>query len=368
MAKSGTKIHVPRTFAEVTPEWLSQALAASCPGIAVESATVDKTMGFKPNKARVHLTYNDAGKRANMPATLVIKGSFNGYEPREPIIEFANIAEVISYRDIVPRMTINTPKVYHLGVDTEPNESVVLLFEDMAYRNPSYFHGGKTLNYGEATRFLDAIARYQAPTWNSPEFKAGGAWGPGTPADTNHKRIHNEYFEYLPHSDHWEKSAQSPRGAAVPRILRDPKRMAAGWARLMEVLSIHGRVMVHGDEHLGNLFMEPDGTPGFVDMLSRGEPWPMHYAIFLIATIDSLDRRAWERPLLAHFLNRLAAYGAPAPTFDEAWYAYRCSTIASFLIWFNNSGAWQPEMINTGCAARAGLAVLDHDAFALLGV
>ena len=369
MPQTGTTPRVPRAFSEVTPEWLSAALAPTCPDVKVLSATVGKTMGFKPNKARVDLTYNTVGKEAGLPSSFVIKGTFNGTESRGAIIDFSNLAEVVSYRDIVPHIDMNVPRIYHLGIEHEPTESVVLLMEDLVVRKPTYFgHGLNSLTYGQAALFLDAIARYQAQSWNSPLFGEGQAWGPGTMTETNYQRIHKEYFELLPHSEHWTQSAQSPRGAAVPKRLRDPERAAAGWASLMQVLSSHARVIVHGDEHLGNYFIEGNGRPGFYDMLSRGERWPQHFAVFMIAALDTLDRRAWERPLLAYFLSRLAHHGADVPSFEEAWFAYRCSTICPFLIWFNNSSTWQPEAINTANAARAGMAVLDHDTFGLLGV
>jgi len=90
--------------------------------------------------------------------------------------------------------------------------------------------------------------------------------------------------------------------------------------------------------------------------------------VFAESRLDILDRRAWEEALLAGYLKDLKRFGAPAPSFAEAWLAYRASTICPLMIWLNNSSAWQPEATNTANAARAAAAVLDHDAFGLLGV
>jgi hypothetical protein len=368
MSFANDPIPVPRAFDQVTPEWLTRVLGLTNPAVEVLSAKVDPTMGHKPNKARVHLTYNGAGERAGLPSTLVVKGTFNGTVSRGRIIDFSNMAELVSYRDVVPKIDINVPRLIYQNWEAEPSESVVLLFEDMAYRNPTYFPNGfATLNYGQASRILTAMAKFQAQTWNSPAFEEGGEWGPGTPVGENAARIRSDYFDILPRSEHWAESVKSPRGAAMPRLLRDPDRMEAAWTRLVEMLAVHGKVIVHGDEHLGNLFVEPDGTPGFYDMLSRGEAWPLGLVRFLIPTLDTLDRRAWERSLLAGYLRDLERSGAPAPTFDEAWLVYRCSAICTLMIWLNNSSTWQPEATNTANAARATAAVLDHDAFGLLG-
>ena len=64
----------------------------------------------------------------------------------------------------------------------------------------------------------------------------------------------------------------------------------------------------------------------------------------------------------------LARYGGGAPSFDEAWYLYRCTAVFPFLTWFNNSAKWQPESVNTRNTMRAALAMIDHDTFGLLGV
>lgn len=91
----GTTIAVPRAFDEVTAEWLTLVLQRDHPGVEVRTATVDPHMGHKPNKARVHLTYNDRGKELGLPPTLVVKGTFNGTTSRGPIIDFANMAELV---------------------------------------------------------------------------------------------------------------------------------------------------------------------------------------------------------------------------------------------------------------------------------
>ena len=53
---------------------------------------------------------------------------------------------------------------------------------------------------------------------------------------------------------------------------------------------------------------------------------------------------------------------------EEAWFLYRCATLFPTMTWLNNSAVWQPEAINTANMARSVVAVLDHDALALLGV
>src|SRR3546814_10999104 len=77
------------------------------------------------------------------------------------------------------------------------------------------------------------------------------------------------------------------------------------------------RVINHGDMHLGNLDVDADGTPGFLDARPRLSAWSIDVSYFLIAGLDLGDRRRWEGALLAHYLSCLRAEGVDPPSFDE---------------------------------------------------
>ena len=144
--------------------------------------------------------------------------------------------------------------------------------------------------------------------------------------------------------------------------------MKRAWDRLWGLLKRSAVVVVHGDEHLGNLFVTATGEPGVIDWVARPEHWPIGVAYFLCCALDPEDRRRWEQPLLAHYLSALGDWGvANPPSFEEAWLLYRCATLYPVITWLNNSAVWQPEAINTVNAVRAAIAALDHQVLALLG-
>lgn len=126
--------------------------------------------------------------------------------------------------------------------------------------------------------------------------------------------------------------------------------------------------IVHGDEHLGNLYLDAQGRPGFIDWCSRREAWIVSYAYFIISTLDVSDRRQWERGLLEIYLESLREFGAEGPEFERAWMQYRCAALFPFLAWINNDAKWQPEAINMRNAQRGAMAVIDHDTLGLLGL
>ena len=123
-----------------------------------------------------------------------------------------------------------------------------------------------------------------------------------------------------------------------------------------------------GDEHQRNMYIDSDGEPGFVDWMCRMDGWPLSFAFFITTTLDMLDRRKWEKPLLSHYLHQLSKYGVRVPGFEDAWFGYRCGACFPYLVWSNNRGSWQPETTNAGCTVRAAAAVIDLDSFGAMGV
>ena len=98
--------------------------------------------------------------------------------------------------------------------------------------------------------------------------------------------------------------------------------------------------MVHGDAHIGNAYVEPDGRVGFVDWQTVAVgPWVHDVNYFLVSALDVPDRRAHERELLGHYLKALASFGVSAPGLDEAWSDYRRATVHGFLGWLCNLDA-----------------------------
>jgi aminoglycoside phosphotransferase (APT) family kinase protein len=157
-----------------------------------------------------------------------------------------------------------------------------------------------------------------------------------------------------------------PRGAAVPMILHDREWMAGALAKLEAYHKQFPVCIVHGDTHLGNLYIEPDGTPGFLDAQTNRGPWQFEVNYHLIVALDMLDRRQWEKPLLVRYLEALRSHGVDAPSFEEAWEAYRRETAYGYFIFAINENEFQTEAVNTAEAARFACAAIDHDTVRLL--
>ena len=120
-----------------------------------------------------------------------------------------------------------------------------------------------------------------------------------------------------------------------------PSYMAVGelfvdhHARLEELWNVGPETFIHGDAHIGNVFLDR-GRVGFVDWgLSRVSTHLRDISYFLTMTVDPMERRRSGRDLLRLYLDALRAAGGTHISFDEAWSAHRIqagyTVVATFL-------------------------------------
>ena len=319
--------------------------------------------------------------RPIFPRSLVVKGSFHGEneynDPNNPDfpLDTGNWLETLSYIELAPLLKINTARCLVAHWDQQAKSGFIVL-EDLVLKGVRFLDAMDTLTYAEAAGYIDALACGHAPYWDSPDLEEGGRFGPSSGLAERSRQLRDIVVDNFVKLGVADREEQERRGAAsmasknhlLPRKLQDKQRQVEAIQRMFEVTDTFSRCVVHGDEHLRNFYIDSAGQPGFLDWCGRIEGWPVSIGYFMVNCLDALDRREWERPLLAHYLNRLRAYGVEAPGFEDAWFGYRCGAMFPLLVWAHNRGAWQPETTNAACTVRAAAAVIDLNSFEALGV
>jgi hypothetical protein len=351
---SAAGCRLPLRPEEITPAWLTAALAAACPGVVVEAAQVTDVILGTSTKIRVALQCNAAGREQGIPETLIVKG---GFEAHSPQLAFMYEAEMRFYRDLLPRLPMNAPRCWYAASDPQSHQSIVVM-EDLVPRGVRFCRVQQPHTYAEAEAFLEAMARWHAAWWDHAALTDGGELGwVGRTFDEFGWVYANRYL----HPQVWEHWMQQPRGQAVAAPLRDRDRMEAALRALDASRAAATPTLVHGDTHPGNLYLEPGGKPGFLDAQMRRSPWVQDVAYHLAASLDLLDRPRWEEPLLAHYLECLVREGVRKPPgFVQAWDAYRNELVYGLFIFLINETGFQTEATNTAYAARFGAAVAQH--------
>jgi hypothetical protein len=346
-------MRLPLTMQEISPQWLTDALRQRHPTWHVESVEIIEVMEGTSTKIRVRPRFGAYGGPEAMPDTLIVKG---GFEAHSPAMQPMYLNEMRFYRDVQSLISIRSPICYFAGTDEASHQSIVIM-EDLVNRGVEFCHALRPQSYAQVSRRLASIARYHAQTWNSADFQVGGnlAWVGG-----RHEGWSLDYQHHYLEPERWQHYMQLPRSMVVSRPMRDRSWMMGALQYLAEYHRRWPLCLHHGDTHLGNLYIEQDGEPGFFDaQVSRG-PWQLEVTYHLIAALDIADRRRWERDLLREYLASLSGHGIDAPSFDDAWEAHRREIVYGLFIFLINETGFQTEAINTAYAARFGAAALDH--------
>jgi hypothetical protein len=352
-----TDMALPLIVDELTADWLTHALGLQYAGVEVLGMAIEDVMHGASTKFRVRTEYNECGMDAGLPAKLIVKGGFEDHSSIEANAQMYR-REMRYYRDVATFLQMRAPKCYYAGRDPDTYQSIVII-EDLTLRGVEFYNAYKTQTYEQVAKRLDAMARYHAQTWESAEFAKGGrlAWVPKRCGSPHFRKRAEHYLS----EDVWQSFMELPRGAAAPKPLRDVSWMRGALGKLAVAHEEVPNCLIHGDSHLGNVYEEADGTPGFFDPQIARAPWSVEVSYHMVGALEVADRRRWERPLLAHYLGRLEAYGVDVPPYEEAWDAY-CRDIAHGLyIWLVNESVFQEEKINTANATRFGMAAIDCD-------
>jgi hypothetical protein len=343
---------LPASIDAISAEWLTDILALSQPGIVVDSVQVVDIVHGACTKVRLSVRSNSNA----FPSTLLMKA---GFEPHSSHMASMHVNEYHAYHDLVPTLAINAPHCHYAGKGSDGRALVIL--EDLCLRDVHFLSLQSPIGFDLATRFLSDMARMHARWWGAADLSQRFSWAPN--ADINHPQ---HYYDILADADRFDEFVRAPRGAAMPRHLLDRHLVKAAHERMRVWHGPMPKTINHGDMHLGNLYTDADGTPGFLDFQPCIGPWSIDVSYFLIAGLDLVDRRRWQAALLHHYLRSLAAEGVTPPSFDEAWLAYRRDVIWGLLIWMLNGSQFQTESNNTAAATRFAMAMLDLDTMSAL--
>lgn len=349
---------LPLTLEEIDRDWLTAALRTHAPGVSVEGFEIVDVRRGTCTKVRLRLDMDEAGRRAGVPPTVILKA---GFEPHSREMHFMHETEVRGYRDLFPVLKLPSPACYFADYDAERRQGVVIM-EDLVARGVAFCHPLRPESFEATAHRLTVLARFHARTWNSPEFAPGGRWDWIAELMAANRAYAASYLE----PETWRRFIDSPRGAAASVRFHDPAWMAHALDRLVRLSDRRPSCIQHGDTHLGNLYVDPDGTPGFFDALPHRGPAAGEISYHIACALDPADRRRWEGPLVALYLAELARNGVAAPHFDEMMADYGACLARAYFIFVVNDAAFQGEATNTAYVARISAAMLDHDTLGLL--
>ncbi len=280
-----------------------------------------------------------------------MKGYFADCSDTAAASRTAGAPEALFYRHLADGTGVRTLDCVYADVDPVTQHGVIITGDVAA----------------QGATFLDALSPYTADqVAESLEQYAilhGRSWAEG-PADEPWLAPRLEATMRARGLPEISGNFEGPIGSLVPEGVRDAQRLMNAIRRLADLLEkADPRCLLHGDAHIGNIYLDAAGHPCLVDwqLIQRG-PWYMDVGYHIGCTMSPEERRRTESDLLAHYLDRLGAEGADAPSWDDARHLIGRGLVYGFFLWAITLKVAPP--ITTAMLGRLGSAVADHDAYA----
>ncbi|GLP73072.1 aminoglycoside phosphotransferase [Mycobacterium antarcticum] len=337
---------VPKDWDQVTPDWMTTTLAEHHPGAVVENVGVDMRDDGTNRRARFALTYS-AGSG---PATVFVKAV--DPEHKAMIKMTSGLLHEPRLFNSKLALPLEHPLVYAAVID-EAEEDFVLVMEDLTARGADPRDATRPLTPLQAANGARGLARLHSRFWNH--------------------RVEQPELDWLEPFVPWDGMQYAPLPAALDRLGADaPDSVHAlgiddliekVWKPYIRTLTSSSMTLLHGDAHIGNTYLLPDGEVGFLDwQVARRGNFALDLGYFLQGALTTEDRRSHERAILAEYRDGLDLPKDELPSPDEIWLRYRASVAHGLTLWLCTASAgelWQRPDIALALAQRYSAAYED---------
>ena len=319
---------VPSNIEALTPEWLDSVICREYPGAGVTGFTIEHVSSGTHARHRLHLTYNDAGTSAGLPATLFTKSL--------PTVEIRMISgttmhvrtEGNFYTQLRPQLNLEIPRCYHTVFDAETYAGLHLL-EDLCATKGASFCGFETpITRAEAEDMLSLLAGVHGHFYDDSRFSAEYKW----------VVPYTKWFlggnAKLDVELSTEKTMDRAANIIPSRLLARRKDI---WPATIAALKPHDErphTFLHSDVHIGNWYKTGAGRMGLCDWQCAGRGhWARDVSYALSTALRIEDRRAWERDLLSGYIEQLQEFSGEKFGFEDSWTLYRQQMLHGLMNW-----------------------------------
>jgi hypothetical protein len=256
------------------------------------------------------------------------------------------------YADVAPTVGLRVPRSH--GALTADDGSFVLLLEDLSTTGCRFSNGEWGITADEAAGALEDLARFHA-RFEDPAARAAVAPWLATPrAGSSEKTAQIMRLVLDAHAD-----------ALTPAYVAAGELYVSHHERLSALWESGPQTYIHGDTHIGNVFLDGRRV-GFLDWgLSRVSTHLRDVSYFLTMSVDPDERRKTESDLLRLYLDALVAAGGTAIDFGTAWEVHRVqagyTVVATFLAFTPTYLASDGQELGVALRERAEQALEDLD-------
>lgn len=341
---------IPSAVDDLTPAWFSDILGVPVRGVHVLDAHSGTT-----GRARIGLNGH-----ADLPASVFVKLQPFTAEQRRFLRRIGlGVAEARLYEKVGSELPVRIPRVWHAEGDAADG-SFVMVLEDLAAAGCSFPTPADSDVLEVATSLVDELAVLHAAyrgtdlSWLTP---AEGMRRRPTDGELAAQRTH---FVRLGLEQFGDEMGAAFRALAELYIERSG-----------DVIALYGdgeHTLIHGDDHIGNLFVDGGRTGLFDWAVACRSPGLRDVAYFMCNSLPIEVRRSEQDALLERYLAVLASHGweLDAGTASDQ---YRLFSVYSWIAAVSTAAMgeqWQPVEVTRPALLSTTAAIEDLDVLGLL--
>jgi hypothetical protein len=345
------RLQVPGSaLRSLSPSWFTRAVRARYPGAVVSRVEVLNVSRGTTTRVRVKLSYS----QGQGPGQVFVKAQ-GRLGHRLMLLAIGMLYAEARFYAQVQDLPVPVPSLVAAATNRSTLSSVVVL-EDITTTGARPNIATSPLAVHTVADGVDALARLHGRYWRGSDAGRAMSWLPTA------RMTPGWAFSMFAGTRRGIPKALN-LGMALPTVARSARRLTALYARSIADTRGGETTVLHGDTHIGNTYVGPDGRLGFLDwQLVRRGAWQHDLTYFVTSALTIADRVEHERALLGRYLNGLAAAGVAAPDWEQAWRSYRRALPYGLTIWLATLGwsDYQSDAVSLATAERFASAFADH--------
>ncbi|CAH0047759.1 unnamed protein product [Clonostachys solani] len=311
-----SEIFLPLVPEDVTKEWLALVL-----GLKIKSVRKKDEIHGTASKLVFLITYDESETATDKPTSVFVKGGFN------PDLKAAMPLFVAMYRREVRFFNEIAPKISNMNLlrswwAAENSDQGIIVMEDLGEKSYTFSKATEPWGPELVKRAIAELAILHAATWG--QGRKEYPW-----LTLDYDDIIMAMFPGLPYSEF----VKDPEHPPLPENMRDSKRVEAYMAKYFATRNPKYQCLVHGDAHLMNISIAPDGAVGMIDwQLIHGGSCFHDIAYLIAGSMKVEDRREHEMSLLEYYFECLHKNGGPkfSTNEEDTMVEYKRSHITGF--------------------------------------
>jgi len=252
---------------------------------------------------------------------------YQKFFPQAP--EAMYLTEVRFYHDIRHELDIETPQAFASVFDEKTGQFGVVM-EDLSLRSARFPNATTPVTLEEITSIVTLLAKLHAHLWASPRLEQDLSWVPTTSSGGMYPVFDAIGLDLIRDQVKKNKFKQE----LIAPLKRSLDQMWKDLWKVQEIFNAGPITLLHGDPHIGNTYLLPDGQGGLIDwqLMVKG-CWANDLTYLLVTGLEPEVRRKHERDLITLYLEELRRRGVEqAPSENEAWKCYRQGVVWGLVI------------------------------------